>query len=494
MEKREFNQELAVANKVATLSLTVTDAIIALAYLIEGIKGNRTWGYVAIVVALALITPVVCWIIFGKQKDSPAIIHILSFGFAVLYCYVLFTAQNNLVFTYVYPMLMAVSVYSNLRYSKLLGTGVVVVNIIAVVITFVTKETGPEDIVSAEIQILLTILINVFLVLVSSTTERNGEARMAVIRGEKEKTDHLLSEILEVSGDMIKKVEDVSSQMDVLNDSMDQTLNSMKEVNSGTAESADAIQNQLVKTEEIVDYIGKVQKATSVINDNMDTTNSAVREGQEHIENLNRLTAASEQQGRDVAQALQTFQEYTSQMNSITDLITNVAEQTSLLALNASIEAARAGEAGRGFAVVASEIGSLANQTTGATENITALIENISGQLGTMVKNIEDLIESNEKQAESAETTSRSFATITENVREIERESADLLELVENLSVSNKAIVDSIQTVSAITEEVSAHSNETYSASQQNQAIVSEVGDLVEILIGDANRLQAATK
>ncbi|MBR6380814.1 MAG: hypothetical protein IKS07_03945, partial [Lachnospiraceae bacterium] len=384
MENKVQNPELAVANRVTSIAVTVMDVIIAIAYLIEGIKGNRTWGYVVAILILCALSPVWSWIVYGKKQDSTAIKHIISITFAVLYCFALFTAQNDLVFTYVYPMLLAVTVYSDLKYTKLLGAGVVLVNIAAVIAKAVTVGLTKEAIVTVEIQLLLTIVINIFLILVSATLEKISTAKMDVINAEKEKTDHLLSEILEVSGDMIKKVEDVSSQMDVLNDSMDQTLNSMKEVNSGTAESADAIQNQLVKTEEIVDYIGKVQKATSVINDNMDTTNSAVREGQEHIENLNRLTAASEQQGRDVAQALQTFQEYTSQMNSITDLITNVAEQTSLLALNASIEAARAGEAGRGFAVVASEIGSLANQTTGATENITALIENISGQLGTM--------------------------------------------------------------------------------------------------------------
>ena len=59
-------------------------------------------------------------------------------------------------------------------------------------------------------------------------------------------------------------------------------------------------------------------------------------------------------------------------MQSITQLINDVASQTSLLALNASIEAARAGEAGKGFAVVASEISNLAAKTKEATVNITA--------------------------------------------------------------------------------------------------------------------------
>ncbi|MBR6325306.1 MAG: chemotaxis protein, partial [Lachnospiraceae bacterium] len=294
-------------------------------------------------------------------------------------------------------------------------------------------------------------------------------------------------------GHMITAVEDVSGQMTSLEDSMEQTLNSMREVSSGTNESAEAIQNQLVKTEEIQEEIQVVTQATDIIAGSMTTTTDAVSTGMQLIGELNSLTETSEKAGHEVADVLKTFQEYTSRMNSITDLITNVADQTSLLALNASIEAARAGDAGRGFAVVATEIGNLANQTTSATEDITSLIGNINNELQVMVDTIENLIETNQKQAQSAEQTSESFRTISSNVEEIRVQSEDLTRSVTQLAVSNKAIIDSIQTISAITEEVSAHSNETYAASQQNQDIVRHVGDLVNELHQDARKLQEET-
>jgi methyl-accepting chemotaxis protein len=159
-----------------------------------------------------------------------------------------------------------------------------------------------------------------------------------------------------------------------------------------------------------------------------------------------------------------------------------VADQTGLLSLNASIEAARAGEAGRGFAVVASEISNLASQTQQATENIESLISGVIDRLQGASNAINELVDGNLQQKEVANVTADSLRTIQEDSTAIEQNTEAMTELVRKLEVANHSIVESIQNISAITEEVSAHSNETYESSVQNTAIVKEVGQIAQFL------------
>ena len=221
----------------------------------------------------------------------------------------------------------------------------------------------------------------------------------------------------------------------------------------------------------------------------MDKSIEAVEQGREKIDNINTLAEEAEKAGNEVVSSLEAFTEYTNKMNSITELINSVASQTSLLALHASIEAARAGEAGRGFAVVATEISNLAGQTTSATADINELINNISSQLNNMVEKIDTLVSTNKTQNETALLAAESFTAINESIEQMKNQSAELNDSVEKLADANREIVDSIQTISAITEEVSAHSSETYTASEMNQEILKEVERLVVELNEEARQL-----
>ena len=483
--------ETAVANKIAAVTLTVTCSILTAAYLLEVVKKSRTVGYIAIVALLAMVPVIMVWISYNAKKDSEVIKHITAVGFTLLYTFLVFTAQNDLVFTYIILMLIVITLYNDKKLTTLMGAAAVIEVIAAAVINLMNAEDAKSQLATVEIQVILMILVVAYLIAVSGGTTRFQEIRMARLALEQRKAEDMTARILDVSGNMTTTVEKVAVHMEELRESVDKTVASMQEVSSGTAESAQAVQRQLLKTEEIQQHVADVEDAAKVINDNVHTTDEAVADGREHIKEMNTYTAQVDKAGKEVAAVLDVFKETTSKMNTITDLITNVASETSLLALNASIEAARAGDAGRGFAVVASEISGLAKQTTEATENIVKMIENITGQVDTMVNTIDRLISTGAEESRCAEETAKSFNTIAENVAVINTHSGQLGKVVADLAKANKEIVDSIQTISAITEEVTAHAAETMSVSEQNSTIVADINTMVDELSADAKQLKA---
>ena len=133
-------------------------------------------------------------------------------------------------------------------------------------------------------------------------------------------------------------------------------------------------------------------------NNQASTVASASEQLRSSIEEIGRqVTQSSEIAGKAVEQAecstsmINGLREGAQKIGEVVNMIQDIAEQTNLLALNATIEAARAGEAGKGFAVVASEVKALATQTAKATEEIAQQVGEIQGATGTAVDAVDSI-------------------------------------------------------------------------------------------------------
>lgn len=483
--------ETALANKVVCISTTIMNSIIALAYIMELINKRRDISYTAIVVLLSVALIGLIWFFYKKDPASGLIRHFVGFGFAALYLFVMFTAANALVFTYMIPMVLIITLYQDKRYTAYIASGVAFFNIVDVIRLGIAGEINSENIPLYEIRVALVILFTIYIIVTVKTFLTFQKINNARIMLEKDKTKDVLDKIITISGNMTNNIEVISDKMNVLNDSVKSTMDAMSEVQAGSQETAEAVQNQLLQTDEIQKCATEVEKASKIINSSIETTMSAVSDGRDCMTEMHKITDDSMKVSSEVSLAFKNFQTTTGQMNQITDLINSVANQTSLLSLNASIEAARAGEAGRGFAVVASEISQLAGQTSSATENIVRLINDITNQLQKVEVAVNNMIESNERQADAANRTGSSFNTIVKNIEEIKNQSGMLNNRLDNLNSANNVIVESVQTISAISEEVYAHTNVTYESNRQNQEITSNIADLVNALTNSARELAA---
>jgi methyl-accepting chemotaxis protein len=225
-----------------------------------------------------------------------------------------------------------------------------------------------------------------------------------------------------------------------------QTLSSQV---SGTSEEASSnMQSVATATEELsasVDEIGRRVRESSQI------AEAAVLQAQQTDGRIGKLSRAAQQIG------------------DVVKLITAIAEQTNLLALNATIEAARAGEAGRGFAVVASEVKSLASQTAKATDEISS---HISGMQGA---------------------TQESVAAIKEiggTIAQISTIASTIASAVEQQSSATQEIARSVQNVAQGTQQAAANIMQVNRGATETGSASEEVLNSAQTLSAGSTRLR----
>ena len=478
-------------NKAAITCHFIVEAVLAVAYLAEFLKGARTIGYFAILFSIIVFTSAPEILVYRKNPESGKIRHFLGFGYGILYLFAMFTSDNSLTFVYVFTIYMVITLFSDVRYCvnvSLCGVGA---NIVDIAYRALTVGYTKEQLAEVEIRIGSTILISAFLIISTYVLQRVNQAKLKEIQTEKEKTSELLESVMNISSQMIENVEQASGKMQVLGESVDGIKNAMQEVSAGSNETAESMQLQLSGTEQIQNQIGKVKAAAEDITKRLHETGGEVEAG---IKNIDRLAAQAEKsiEANEVVVAkMEQLMKNAAHMNEVVELIGSVANRTGMLALNASIESARAGEAGKGFAVVAGEITNLANQTKEATVDIAAMIKAVTEELQEVEKAVELVSDNNRSNAQKTQEVTEGFEKISHSTKSINLQAVQMGQAVEELVSANVSIVQSVENVSATTEEMSAYAAQTYQACEENSILVNEVSKIVKVLSEHAEELKA---
>lgn len=486
--------EKAYVNKMATTCYSIITVVLSLAYVLELVKGARSIGYVLFMIALCLVPSGANIVIYRRKKEAVVMKYIMAVGYLVFYAFALLTTTSTFTFCYIFPMIMVMLLFSDVKYSVSVCIVATLTNVADIIKRAMTVGYTSADTADLEIRIAAIVCVSIFMIVSTVCLKKINENRLAVLKAEKEKADKTLADTLELSSKVSVGITDVTNMMSTIGESVTHIRESMKQVSDGSNETAEAVQVQKQRTEDIQVHIVDVKENADEINRKMETAIEVVEVGKGHIETLAEQVEKSAGANELMLEKMNSLGVYAENMNTIIETITGIANKTGLLALNASIEAARAGESGRGFAVVASEISTLANQTKTATVNITELIANINEELSAVAEAIQTVTENNQSYAVCAEAVSGSFAKIAETTELIGKQAREMDTTICALEVANSGIVDSIQTISAITEEVSAHSSETYDACEENNMMVSDVTSIVEALNETAKTYAATTE
>lgn len=217
------------------------------------------------------------------------------------------------------------------------------------------------------------------------------------------------------------------------------TRDEAEQADSATRETNSHVQTVAASTEEMSVSIAEISSSTR---DATDASQEAVTQSQQTIDVVKDLQAKA------------------ASIGEVVELINSIAEQTNLLALNATIEAARAGEAGKGFAVVASEVKALASQTTRATEQIGSQItamQNAIQQSAGSIASIDAVIG---KLSEIATGISSAVMQQSAATQEIASSAQSAAQLTDNISLKVTSISDNTQEAGTAASQLKGASSE----------------------------------
>ncbi|WP_181592884.1 methyl-accepting chemotaxis protein [Paenibacillus sp. YN15] len=191
-----------------------------------------------------------------------------------------------------------------------------------------------------------------------------------------------------------------------------------------------------------------------------------------------------------IEKTVRLLEEKSGAIGEILGLITSIASQTNILALNAGIEAARAGEHGKGFAVVAAEVKKLALQTGSASEEIGALIDEIKGEIAQAAAATREEVTAVTAGLELASAANISFRNILQAVGAAAEHCRTAADASADVSVRMDGLAAAVEQISAISAEAAGQSQNVAAAAQEQNASMEEVAAAAQQLSQMADELQ----
>ncbi|MBP5198468.1 MAG: hypothetical protein J6033_05385 [Lachnospiraceae bacterium] len=459
-EKKNILKD-GVRNNRAVLIVQFSISMVMLVYsLIDMIRNQGNPLYFLLQVLTAIAPLVAGGYYWKKDPSSEMIKHSAAVGFGIFAIITVVTGTNAYVLFFIIPMMMIISVYCDPKYCLRVGIGVVALTTITIGSGLVA---GYMDWISAMLIFCVNVLACIYCPLAAKITSENIKV----------KNDH----ILEVARATKDGIAGVNKGLEYLNESAKATGIAMIEVGKGTSQTADAVQNQLLQTQAISDRAELVNASAGAITDVIEKTVSCVSEGNKDMTELVDKVEKSVDVSNIAVDKLSELKDSTRNMKNIVKFIDDIAFQTNILALNANVEAARAGEAGRGFAVVAGEVSAMSDQTKEATEKIQTLLGSVQTSIDEVVSVMEEMIKGINEEKESTERTLKSFEAISDNTTQVKENAESLVDHLRELTGANNVIIDSIQTISSVSEEVSALAQEAIESERKNAESVQEISD-----------------
>ncbi|WP_096181244.1 methyl-accepting chemotaxis protein [Effusibacillus lacus] len=265
---------------------------------------------------------------------------------------------------------------------------------------------------------------------------------------------------------------------------------SIHEVATGAEMQARGAEESKKALEEMAGGIQRVAESSSVVSEASLEMSQQAEQGnhsvQQAVQQMDSIQAAVTHS----AAVVKHLGERSEAIGQIVEVITGIASQTNLLALNAAIEAARAGEHGRGFAVVADEVRKLAEQSEASAGQIAALIQEIQADTAKAVKSMDEGMEEVQSGMELFRTAGISFSRIVNASQQVAGQIQEISAASQQMSAGSEQVLASVEQMTSIAKQSETHSLQVASASEEQLASMEQIARSASSLSEHALELQ----
>ncbi len=263
----------------------------------------------------------------------------------------------------------------------------------------------------------------------------------------------------------------------------------ISDMKQGIGKMDDESEDCMRQMDALSERIGQVADNSGQINVLARGAGQVIETGMDSVAQLKESTGSTITITSNIIDVIDNLEEKSKSIGMIIETINEIAEQTTLLSLNASIEAARAGNAGRGFAVVAMEIKKLADESIQSAGQIARIVEEIEAntkEASAVAKQAEGIVDG---QQQAVSLTTDSFDRIGRQVSELLDALGVINESVANMEEDRNATLSAISAISAVSAQTAAGSENVYATAKEQLKAVEELDKAAEILEKRAGEL-----
>lgn len=245
----------------------------------------------------------------------------------------------------------------------------------------------------------------------------------------------------------------------------------LTQLESATASQAASASEQATSVTEVTSVVEEIKAISHQTSDkaaalgiSAEKTHQEGEKGQESVDKMIASMQSLKEKIQQIADTILGLSDKTQKIDEITDVVSDIAKQSKMLALNASIEAARAGESGKGFAVVAVEVKALAEKSQASTERVKQILQDIRETAERAVMVSEAGIKSVELSSEQTQQTGKIVNALASVTQESAMASQQIVAAVREESVGIDQMVLSIAEIDKVTSQFSSSTEQTKQA------------------------------